>query len=154
MSLFHTWWNIPSPWPCSSFSGHCSWNSLVNQCVFPWCLWYRAQAALWVGPLGEDMLWASIPFFPSLCPTSLCPRTQRALRLSQGINKLHIILEELFDISIALKSERVPLCSDPDSSRAFITSWVRSPFFIFMYTSQAISSAAGRQRFSYASRKE
>lgn len=45
-----------------------------------------------------------------------------------GINKPHIMLQELFDISTALQSERLPLCPDPRAARALMMFWLEAHF--------------------------
>jgi hypothetical protein len=65
---------------------------------------------------------------PITLPQFHLPPHTKSIKTLSGINKLHIILEELFDISIALKSERALLCPDSDSSQAFIMSWLGARF--------------------------
>lgn len=66
------------------------------------------------GHISGQVFSSQHPFVPT--PSAPSHREYGAL---SGTNKLCVILGELFDISVALKSERVLLCSDSNSSRAF-----------------------------------
>ena len=90
---------------------------------------------------------------PSPAPTA-SSSAHKSMKTFTGVNKPHIMLPELFDIWIALKCERLPLCPDSHAPRALTVSWLEGCFSFPSVHYKHYPLGVGGQRFSYTTRKE